>query len=300
MKILQLEPKKTKISVLVCCHNSAIRIIQCLSSIDSALTDISDAVEVIVIDNASTDNTSAIAKDIFRHLENATYSVITEPVPGLSHARAAGILAAKGEYICFIDDDNWASSAYFKAVIHTFNSMQKVGFFGCATRLPYGLSFPLEIASFAKGYAVGDLHHTSCQLSPGNSVWGAGLAVRSHIVKSFLEAGFSPVLTGRKGAVQLAGDDTEYCLMIAIAGWHGWYQCEPLIEHSIDPARMTVAKLEQMQKGFGASSSLIMRYSLFARGKKALAIDYFFLLTYPICFSDCLKQQSDIGLIGVT
>lgn len=53
---------------------------------------------VIVVDNGSTDDTAEVARSLGA-------LVVTEPTPGYGAAVHAGLLAATGEYVAFMDDD---------------------------------------------------------------------------------------------------------------------------------------------------------------------------------------------------
>jgi glycosyltransferase involved in cell wall biosynthesis len=60
--------------------------------------------EIIIVDNGSEDDTHAVALEKLKSVVlNMTY--IYEPKPGLHNGRHRGALAAKGEYVAFLDDD---------------------------------------------------------------------------------------------------------------------------------------------------------------------------------------------------
>ena len=61
-------------------------------------------VEVIVVDDGSTDGTRAVAEAIAA--EDPRVRVVHEENGGLSSARNAGLAVAKGEFICFLDADD--------------------------------------------------------------------------------------------------------------------------------------------------------------------------------------------------
>ncbi len=86
------------VSVVIPCYNAAPFLRETL---DSALAQTHPPLEVLVIDDGSTDDSVAIAKsygDLVRVLRQAN--------AGAGAARAAGILAAKGDYILFNDADD--------------------------------------------------------------------------------------------------------------------------------------------------------------------------------------------------
>src|SRR5258708_3011686 len=72
-------------------------------AVESALRQRHAPLEIIVVDDGSTDNTFEL---LAPYAEPIRYSWRTNP--GLSHARNTGIRAANGEWIAFLDaDDTW-------------------------------------------------------------------------------------------------------------------------------------------------------------------------------------------------
>lgn len=105
-----------KLSIIVPIYNVALYLRKC---VDSLLTqDISDY-EIILVDDGSTDDSGAIADEIVKEamgngqwaIDNEsnrpTLRVIHQANAGLSAARNTGIAAAQGEYVCFVDSDDY-------------------------------------------------------------------------------------------------------------------------------------------------------------------------------------------------
>lgn len=91
-----------KISVIIPVYNSQDFLKKCL---DSVLNQSLDNYEVIVIDDGSTDKSLEIIKSFSNKYSNLTYkSKINE---GQAVARNLGIETAKGEYVCFVDSDDY-------------------------------------------------------------------------------------------------------------------------------------------------------------------------------------------------
>src|SRR5690348_5887803 len=91
-----------KVSVIVPAYNRAHTIRRCL---DSALGQSISPHEVIVVDDASTDDTTSVVKSI----SHERLRLITMPArKGAQAARNVGIKNAKSDYIAFLDsDDEW-------------------------------------------------------------------------------------------------------------------------------------------------------------------------------------------------
>lgn len=90
------------LSVIVPVYNTANYLKRCINSI---LKQTHDNIEVILVDDGSTDGSG----DICDHYaeDNANVSVIHKTNGGLSSARNAGIAAAHGAFIGFVDSDDW-------------------------------------------------------------------------------------------------------------------------------------------------------------------------------------------------
>ena len=100
---------KPKVSAIVPVYNSAKYLPQCLDSItNQSLKDI----EVICVNDGSTDNSF----DILMEYKNKDprIVVIDKPNGGVSSARNAGLKAARGKYIEFIDSDDLINVETFK------------------------------------------------------------------------------------------------------------------------------------------------------------------------------------------
>lgn len=99
-----------KLSFIVPVYNVASYLRKC---VDSLLTQDYDDYEIILVDDGSTDNSGAICNEYTSpsFVNSLTRSVVIKVIHqengGLSAARNAGIMAAKGEYICFVDSDDY-------------------------------------------------------------------------------------------------------------------------------------------------------------------------------------------------
>lgn len=101
------------ISVIIPVYNIEKYIFKCLSSVASQKY---TNLEIIVVDDGSTDNSGEIC-DMFAAGDNRI-KIIHQKNAGLSAARNAGIDASKGEYIGFIDGDDYIDKMMYYEMIH--------------------------------------------------------------------------------------------------------------------------------------------------------------------------------------
>lgn len=102
----------TGISVIIPNYNNEKYIRKC---IDSVLSQKCDKVEVIVVDDGSTDSSAKIVKEISK--ANKNLKLIEQKNQGASSARNNGIKAAKYEYILFLDSDDFIHNDVLKNIL---------------------------------------------------------------------------------------------------------------------------------------------------------------------------------------
>ena len=99
------------VSVIVPCYNVAEFLPECLESILAQGIDM----EVILVDDGSTDSTGGICEEYAAR--DRRFRVIHKENGGLSSARNAGLEIASGEYICFIDSDDFLEAGCLERVL---------------------------------------------------------------------------------------------------------------------------------------------------------------------------------------
>lgn len=85
--------------------------------IDSILTQTFTDFELILVDDGSTDNSGKICDKYVE--QDIRVKVIHKQNGGVSSARNAGIEVAQGEYICFVDSDDYLESNCLEVLIET-------------------------------------------------------------------------------------------------------------------------------------------------------------------------------------
>lgn len=98
-----------KVSIIVPVYNSEKYLEKCLDSlINQTLKDI----EIICINDGSKDSSEDILKKYFKN--DKRIKIITKENEGLSAARNDGLKVASGEYIGFVDSDDWVDLDFYE------------------------------------------------------------------------------------------------------------------------------------------------------------------------------------------
>ena len=115
---------KIKVSVIVPVFNQEKLVIKCLESIP-----IREDVEIIVVNDGSTDKTLGYLKN-FKRFGNPDLKIITYVKnKGVSYARNKGINASKGEYIVMIDSDDYIYGDIFNKIVDNYLNGEDLVFY---------------------------------------------------------------------------------------------------------------------------------------------------------------------------
>lgn len=100
------------ISVVIPVFNTKKYLLRCIESIQAQTH---QNWEAILLDDGSSDGSELLCDEITQ--KDARFRVIHQVNSGLSAARNAGITAAKGEFICFVDSDDYVFPTYLETLI---------------------------------------------------------------------------------------------------------------------------------------------------------------------------------------
>lgn len=114
-----------KLSVVIPVYNVLSTLIRC---VDSVVLQNVDSMELILVDDGSTDGSSALCDNIRRQYADDTCSiqVIHQPNAGLSAARNAGVKIATGDLITFVDSDDFIEKETYDDILPIFEKDEEV------------------------------------------------------------------------------------------------------------------------------------------------------------------------------
>ena len=106
------------VTVLVAVYNSEAFLRQCL---DSLCAQTMDSVQIVCVDDASTDGSLAILRDYAARDGRVEVIALSEN-HGLAYARNKALERARGRYVCFLDSDDWMSADSLEQACRTFGA----------------------------------------------------------------------------------------------------------------------------------------------------------------------------------
>ena len=124
------------ISIVIPLYNKAQSIPKTL---DSVLAQTYKDFEIVVVDDGSIDDSARVVEELMKNSPSLQGGdrgrLIRKPNGGVSSARNAGILAAKGEYIAFLDGDDLWGRDYLKVSAKLIADFPNAGIYGSASGL---------------------------------------------------------------------------------------------------------------------------------------------------------------------
>ncbi|MBO9606668.1 MAG: glycosyltransferase family 2 protein [Paenibacillaceae bacterium] len=234
---MSLQRTKPFVSIVICTYNRAELL---RATLDSLLRLSSlDCSETIVVDNASTDATRSVAEAfIGANVGTIRARYVNERRQGLSAARNAGIRAACGDIVAFLDDDAIPGAAWLRTIAETFAARPDVAAIGGPIRPMFESGRPdWLIKPFEPPYTIVDLGDGIKPYPPHGHPFGANMAIR----RAALERLPFPESLGRKGNVLLSGEETWLFGQLRRQGRTVLYHPDMEVDHFIPAARLTEA-----------------------------------------------------------
>jgi glycosyltransferase involved in cell wall biosynthesis len=251
------------VSVILCCHNSAQRLPETLRHLARQETPAGIAWEVLVVDNASQDDTAKVAQETWKACgAPAPLRVVSQPVSGLSYAREKGIAESRHGVLVFCDDDNWLSPGYLRRSLAILQNHPEVALAGgWGTPEPEGIP-PCWLADFSDVYGTGPQGEREGIAPPTMTFYGAGVVVRKKDYQDLVGSGFRFFLSGRQGGRLTTGEDRELCHALVLRGKKLYYDPQLKFRHYIPSARASWNYYRKMMLGCVPAGLVLQAYHL--------------------------------------
>lgn len=224
------------ISVIVCTHNRAAKVVRCLEALAAERESVSEW-ELVLVANACADDTAARARGM-EGMFGGRLRVIEEPRPGLSIARNVGAEASNGRYLIYLDDDAIPLPGWLRAYAEWFGRNPDVRA-GGGPILPdwTGVERPKYWhPDFEVNRARLEFEAGVDRFPEGRLPFGANMFMRRDALAEL--GGFDPAL-GMKGRSIGVAEETEWFLRVVRRGEALGYVHAAPVSHWVNPRDLT-------------------------------------------------------------
>lgn len=237
------------LSIIICSYNRASYISDALTSLYGQSSGLDDF-EVIIVDNNSIDNTKEVYAQWRQTNTNGQFTFISETKQGASFARNTGAAIAKGEWVCFMDDDAVATTDYVKNIIkHIQDQPFIVGFGGRI--IPKYIPGEPKWMSYYVSSLVGNFDYapTACAFENGKYPLESNMIVKKSVYDQI--GGFNVNLPGVVGTLRIGGEGKELFYKIIALGHTIYYDPSICVHHVVEVKKLTSEYMYRVASGIG-------------------------------------------------
>lgn len=212
---------KLKVSVIICTHNPSYEYFtRVVDSLENQTIN-KDSWELLVIDNASTnDNFKQIHFDW-----HPKYRYIYEEQIGLTLARLRGIKESKANLLIFVDDDNVLDPEYLEIALRISNEYPVLGAWGGQTIPEFEINppewtRPYWLALAIRGFKEDKWSNLANQYE--TTPCGAGMCIRKDVAEKYAELALNDpirISMGRKGDSLTSYEDSDMAFTACDMGY---------------------------------------------------------------------------------
>lgn len=239
------------VSIIICTRDRAESLKLTLESISRTEVPSGWEVELLVVNNGSTDSTAATVNSLA--LSNISVRHILEPRKGKGYAYNTGFAASRGSVLLFTDDDVRVPVGWIKRMCHPLLA-------GAADAVAGGVIFPAGIAAIlsrppfsARRSWLASTENLDGS-SPGRMV-GANMAFHRRVLARVprVDVDLGPGALG-------FGEETLYSRQLLEAGFKLAGALDVAVEHYLDQARLTPESMVDLARKMGRCDAFVFHH----------------------------------------
>jgi glycosyltransferase involved in cell wall biosynthesis len=238
------------VSVVISTYNRGRMLPAALQSVRDQRGPLADTLELIVVDNNSTDDTREVIRQIAAVDPRVRY--VFEPRQGSSHGRNAGIRECRAAIVAFTDDDVRVEPGWIDAIVRAFREHPHAGVVGGRV-LPLWPSPPPAwlTPEHWPPLALIDYGGVPMVVSPERPIClvTANAAFRRNVLAEV--GGFSPAVQLGSHGVLGSVEDHELQLRVLAAGVSMVYDPRIVVHAEVQPNRLDRAYHRRWHAGHG-------------------------------------------------
>lgn len=287
LRVMPAEP--IAVSVVICTYNRAASLANTLASLNRCVQAPGNTVEIIVVDNNSTDHTAEVCTE-FALVALMPFRRVVELSQGLSFARNRGVHEARGVAVAFTDDDTIVDPAWLSIYVQEFKDDNTDCVFGrivpeWSGRRPEWLSISLiglygHLDYGPSRFIVSDTEH---------EFFGANFGVRR---RTLVELGGFDVRLGRTKGELFIGEETRVYRELVRRGKQIVYNPAIYVRHVIQEQMKEKAYLLRYFRD--TAESLV--YASQQSRRKLLGIPYFQLREFAKFYALALPRFLSLSI----
>lgn len=247
------------LAVLVCTRNRGSRLTETLASISRSARNAAVPIEVIIVDNSSTDNTPAVISK-WTAEQDFTVRKVIEPQPGLARSRNTGLKYVRAPLICMTDDDCVLHANYFEKVLGAFAKEDGAAIIGGRIELGDENDLPITIKTSMEAETLDPNRF------PGGFIMGANLVLSAEALARI--GGFD--IRYGAGAEFIAAEDTDFFVRAVNLGIPIRYDPSFAVDHY--HGRRALNQAIALSKGYNFGDGALYGKHVFSNSRIRRAI----------------------------
>jgi glycosyltransferase involved in cell wall biosynthesis len=254
------------VSVILCTHNPKREVLERVVGSLAAQTLDRSSWEVVVVDNASEPSVESLLNGI--RLSFAC-RIIQEKTLGLTLARLAGIAAAIGTLLIFVDDDTVLDPSYLENARRLMEDHGEIGVAGGRIQGEFEVKPAPWMGPHLETLAIRDFGEKPIRALISNECgpWepcGAGMVIRASVARAYAAHRGTGRKLDRVGAALSSCGDTDMARTASDMGLFMAYDPSLRLTHVISRKRLTLKYLARLSYSIQRDGWLLYRM----RGKK--------------------------------
>jgi glycosyltransferase involved in cell wall biosynthesis len=225
-------------------------------------------VEIVVIDNNSSDNTKGVCDTFARSIHNpsVTFRYARETSQGLSYARNRGVVESTAPILIFLDDDITVPKNFVQAWLDFFSEYPHAKAAGGKIRVQFDDPRPHWMSSYLLPLlGHHDLGDSIKPYPTSQFPFGGNMAFKREVFSTF---GVFNTELGRIGKDLKASEEKEFFRRLQDRQTDIYYVPDAMLYHRVNKSRLTKEYIRRQAIGLG--ESLAVQIKMAAPGEKLM------------------------------